>query len=464
MTPIPQFPQYPSRADSPEEFMLEADAFLAHFPTFQGAANTLSSEMDTVAANTALMEAYATDAADAAIFAATAATGVANYKGVWSSLAGPLAIPASVAHDSRIWTLTQSVANVALETPGVSDKWVTPYPVRRINLFSDVTANLRAMSSGEPAFSSYVKLSLVSAARLAVCGTGGFAVSSSVASSTIMTSLDNGVTWVSKAMPQSAVWRVMGFGSRLYAVADGATGAGAIAYSDDNGATWTPASYSGTWSSSTVMRAAADTSGTFGAALTSTAGVLAVTNDSGSTWTNCVTAPQLESGSTAFFVIGNTLIGKSASSTYYTSNSAQVGAGTWTTRALPGNATDLVRTEGGTGLLAYTVASLTEPIYLLTNTTTFEWVSLGRPLWTVASVRLITPNVLLTSSSAGPLDCATARIQGADQRWVPRYAHFAITATPYTVVRNASTALVLANQGVYRISLADGAEPLGLWE
>lgn len=57
---------------------------------------------------------------------AEATQGLAAYKGPWSTLAGALAIPATVTHgaSNTIYMLLQSVANVAAETPGVSNKWL----------------------------------------------------------------------------------------------------------------------------------------------------------------------------------------------------------------------------------------------------------------------------------------------------------------------------------------------------
>lgn len=48
----------------------------------------------------------------------------ANYKGLWSGLAGALAIPASVYHSGRMWVLLQNVADVTTKVPGVATEWV----------------------------------------------------------------------------------------------------------------------------------------------------------------------------------------------------------------------------------------------------------------------------------------------------------------------------------------------------
>lgn len=62
---------------------------------------------------------------DSAASASAAAIAAANYKGLWSSLTGALAIPASVFHASKVWMLTESVADVTAQVPGVSSKWIS---------------------------------------------------------------------------------------------------------------------------------------------------------------------------------------------------------------------------------------------------------------------------------------------------------------------------------------------------
>lgn len=52
------------------------------------------------------------------------AMGVANFKGDWVNLSGPLSRPATVQHNDSVWLLMRDVANVAAEVPGVSTAWV----------------------------------------------------------------------------------------------------------------------------------------------------------------------------------------------------------------------------------------------------------------------------------------------------------------------------------------------------
>lgn len=57
--------------------------------------------------------------------AAPAAVGAANYVGVWSSLTGALAIPASVSHSGNVWILSDNVEDVTAVEPGVSSVWIS---------------------------------------------------------------------------------------------------------------------------------------------------------------------------------------------------------------------------------------------------------------------------------------------------------------------------------------------------
>lgn len=61
---------------------------------------------------------------DDAITAGNAVVAATQFKGDWSSLSGPLSIPATVYHSGVVWMLLQNVSNVAAEVPGVSSKWV----------------------------------------------------------------------------------------------------------------------------------------------------------------------------------------------------------------------------------------------------------------------------------------------------------------------------------------------------
>lgn len=113
--PITALPTPPTR-DDPSNFAQRADDFLAALPAFATETNAVAAEVEAgrvaVDAQTALV-----------LPAASAALGAANYKGVWSSMSGAVALPASVYHAGRFWIALEAIANVATETPGVSSKW-----------------------------------------------------------------------------------------------------------------------------------------------------------------------------------------------------------------------------------------------------------------------------------------------------------------------------------------------------
>lgn len=95
-------PTPPSRSDSPSLFSSRADALMAWLPT-------MTTELDALQTAT---QTYA-----------DAASSLANMRGLWSNLTGALNVPASVIHNDLIYVLNTSVADVTLETPGVSSKW-----------------------------------------------------------------------------------------------------------------------------------------------------------------------------------------------------------------------------------------------------------------------------------------------------------------------------------------------------
>jgi hypothetical protein len=105
ITPLPPAPE---PTDSTAEFNSKAFAFVAALDVFVTETNALAVQVDADAAT-----------AEEGAEAAEAALGAANFKGEWSTLTGALAIPASVSHNGSVWVLTQSLADVTSNEPGV---------------------------------------------------------------------------------------------------------------------------------------------------------------------------------------------------------------------------------------------------------------------------------------------------------------------------------------------------------
>lgn len=121
--PAPAVPQYPALG-SPT-FNQEAYASGTALPgvtqwmgeTAQGAFTNATSASESAVSANAASQSAATSREIA--LAATA------FKGLWASLAGPLARPASVKHNGRFWLLLNDLANVAASQPGVSADWTS---------------------------------------------------------------------------------------------------------------------------------------------------------------------------------------------------------------------------------------------------------------------------------------------------------------------------------------------------
>lgn len=55
---------------------------------------------------------------------AAIAIAAANFKGNWSALTGPLAVPAAVYHSGKFWLLLSALADVTAKEPGVDAEWL----------------------------------------------------------------------------------------------------------------------------------------------------------------------------------------------------------------------------------------------------------------------------------------------------------------------------------------------------
>lgn len=114
---ITALPSAPLPTDNTATFNSKAFALVAALNTFVTEANATGVAVDADAAAALASQIAAGLSEDAAVASA-------NFKGAWSGLTGALAIPASVSHLDKVWTLTESVANVTTEVPGTSAKWI----------------------------------------------------------------------------------------------------------------------------------------------------------------------------------------------------------------------------------------------------------------------------------------------------------------------------------------------------
>lgn len=119
----PTVPVYPALG-SPS-FNQEAYTFGSSMPGVSAALGALA---DNVASNSQISHDNAVTAVQASQIAQDArdaAAGAANFRGLWSTLSGPLNKPASVKHNNRIWLLLNNLADVAASEPGVSGDWTS---------------------------------------------------------------------------------------------------------------------------------------------------------------------------------------------------------------------------------------------------------------------------------------------------------------------------------------------------
>lgn len=139
MTTISNLPAVPSRG-VPSTFSALFEAFLTALKdVFVGQVNTVAGEVNANATTASNAAGTATSAAATATSASATAVAGANFKGAWSGLSGTLNVPASVAHNGRLWMLLSSLADVTTKTPGVASEWQLLYG-RSVDLKADVQA------------------------------------------------------------------------------------------------------------------------------------------------------------------------------------------------------------------------------------------------------------------------------------------------------------------------------------
>lgn len=107
----------------PETFDEDADAAFAAQRPFQLEMQALKANVHTNAQSSYdnALDAQACKTAAAASEANANAS--ANFKGTWTALAGPLAMPACVLHSGAYWNLLNPLADVTTSEPGVSADW-----------------------------------------------------------------------------------------------------------------------------------------------------------------------------------------------------------------------------------------------------------------------------------------------------------------------------------------------------
>ena len=155
---IRQFTVYPQRTDSPDNFADNGDSWIRELSTqFIPDANELAvdvnsksiiaTEQAVIATEQAVIATIqAQSAADQVVLAAnevseasdqvSIAYSIVNFKGSWGTLSGGLTLPASVFWGNRNWQLLETLADVTLYEPGISDKWrVIKEPITRAEAY-----------------------------------------------------------------------------------------------------------------------------------------------------------------------------------------------------------------------------------------------------------------------------------------------------------------------------------------
>lgn len=125
-TPVPSFtapPDFPALSDrAAGTYNTKAFAWATAWqgttgPNVYAIASTAYANAQEAAAQAAT----AVSAANGAASASEVAIGATNFKGLWSSLTGALAKPATVKHDGRFWLLLNNLADVTASEPSGSN-------------------------------------------------------------------------------------------------------------------------------------------------------------------------------------------------------------------------------------------------------------------------------------------------------------------------------------------------------
>lgn len=123
---IPNAPPVPNSALDEPAFDAQFESFLTWLSTqVQPGMNAAVENVAINAADTAAAAVTAVQSANNATAASDVSMGAINFKGMWTSLTGALAKPATVKHNGRFWLLLNNLANVTTSQPGVSADWTS---------------------------------------------------------------------------------------------------------------------------------------------------------------------------------------------------------------------------------------------------------------------------------------------------------------------------------------------------
>ena len=141
-TPIPPYTGgVPNRGQAPAVFAQNADDWLAYQQTFTNGVDAACVFANNAATSAAASETAALASKNAAANSEASAAASANFKGAWSSLAGPLNKPASVLHNGSYWGLLNNLPDVTTSQPGISADWAFKSGTRWRLAESSTTAN-----------------------------------------------------------------------------------------------------------------------------------------------------------------------------------------------------------------------------------------------------------------------------------------------------------------------------------
>ena len=141
-TPIPPYTGgVPNRGQTPAVFAQNADDWLAYQQTFTNGVNAACVFANNAATSAAASEAEALASKNSAANSEASAAASANFKGAWSSLAGPLNKPATALHNGCYWELLNNLPDVTKSQPGISADWAFKSGTRWRLAKSSTTAN-----------------------------------------------------------------------------------------------------------------------------------------------------------------------------------------------------------------------------------------------------------------------------------------------------------------------------------